>query len=668
MLIFDQLRKSDRHLQLIAVMVLVGMGILMGGLWYLQVISAKRYQADVQGQSFRTVRVPAIRGKVLDRNRQPLADNRPCYNVNLYLEELRRNFRHQYTNSVKREFERAHPKMKLTRSITDELERQARYQVVSNLVVQTSSVIQEPRFLLEKEFLKHYDSSRSLPLPLLKDLSFQQVAMFAEKSPNLSSLALEPQPLRVYRYHTAAAHILGHLRRDDNPSEDEERDFQFRLPDYRGVKGIEVAFDTELRGKPGVKLVKVNSMQYRQSEEMLTPPEPGQNVILTIDLTIQQAAERALLLAGEETRGAAVVMNSENGDILAMASAPSFDPNEFMSPILTERWETFFQHEKLLPMLNRAVYGEYPPGSVFKIITGLACLEAGLDPDEVYRSAGFYRLSLRGRPIGDTAGAGDFKFRTAFCFSSNPYFQNFGLKAGPQKLVEMGVRFGLGERTGISNGMEAKGYFPKLDDIRKSSGNRWMDGDTANLCIGQGEIKVTPLQMAVVTAGVASGGKIWQPRLVSRIEPQESQSEIAAIDFPAGQVRRDLMLNPQHLALLRQAMLDDVEFRDPVTGRWGTGRSAAVKGMRVCGKTGTAQVVAKYDKHITWFVSFAPFEAPRYVVVVMVEGGASGGGTCAPIAKIIYEALLKREQQLSTMPQAFATPSRPPMTTASNQR
>jgi len=654
MLIFDQLRKGDRDLQLLAVGVLGGMGILLASLWYLQVISAKRYRADLQGQSFRAVRVPATRGKILDRNGHALADNRPCYNVNLYLEELRRDFFFHYTNRVKPGFVQANPKTKLTRAVTDELQRQARHQVVSNYLAHVSGVIQQPRFLLEKEFHRHYDQKRSLPLPLLTDLSFQQVAMFAEKAPNLSSLALEAQPLRVYRHKSAshasaAAHLVGHLEKYDSTN-DNELATQFRLlrlPDYRGSKGIEKAFDSELRGKPGIKLVLVNSMQYRQSEEMWIEPEPGQNVVLTIDLAIQQAAERALAAYrdGASTRGAVVVMDANNGDILAAASSPAIDSNEFMSSLSPDRWAAM-KDENLLPLFNRALYGTYQPGSTFKIITGLACLEAGLNPDETFQSKGYFQLRPRGRQWRDTAGEGAFNFRRAFCYSSNPYFQSNGVfRAGPQRIMEMGQRFGLGEPTGVTKNLEAKGYYPNHEDLRKKDGGRWMPGDTANLCIGQGELTVTPLQMAVLTAAVANGGKLWQPRLVARVERQESDSKHPVVEYPAGQLRGAALVNPQHLALVRQAMLDDVEYRDPLPPyRRATGYKAFVKGMRVCGKTGTAQVFDEHGQlkeYTTWFVSFAPFESPRYVVVVVIEGGGSGGGDCCPIAEVVYQALLK---------------------------
>ncbi len=650
MLVFDQLKRSDRQLQFLSLCILAGLAILVCGLWYLQVVSVKRFRADLEDQSFRTVRIPAIRGKILDRNRQPLAENRPCYNINLYLEEFRAQFLYEYTNQVKRAFLKARPGVKINRSIRDDLERQARFQAVSNLLIQVSSALREPRSLVEKAFQRHYQSQRSLPFTLWEDLSFEQMALFVEQTPNLVSLSLDAQPIRVYPYKTVAAHLLGHLRRDDDPDKEEEISFQFRLQDYVGVKGIERAFDKELRGKAGVKTVLVNSMMYRQSEKLWPEPEPGQNVILTLDLPIQLATEKALNSVYTTVRGAAVVMDIRTGDILALASAPAFDPNKFVTRFTAAEWANAkMEDPELTPQVNRAAYGEYAPGSIFKIIVGLASLEAGvLDPDAQYHSTGQFILSSKVKPIHDTAGPGLFDFRRAFFKSSNPYFIYHGLKAGPRKIVEMGRQFGLGERTGITQGQESAGYFPSPDHLVKYDGSRWWEGDTANLCIGQGELRVTPLQMTVMTAAVANGGKVIEPRLVMQVEPPGPHSDADVIRFPPGQVRRELKVNPQHLELTRLAMLDDVEHMNERREFDGTGRTAAVKGMRVCGKTGTAQKNDEHGHHkeyVVWFVSYAPYESPRYAVTVVVEGGSSGGGTCAPIAREIYQALLKRETQ-----------------------
>lgn len=649
MFVFEQLKTTDRRLQVFGGAILIGLLILLGRLWQLQVLSAKTYRAYLENQTFRTVRVPAIRGKILDRNRVPLADNHPTYNLNLYLEELQPRFNFEYTNSVKKEFTNSFPNVKLTRTVIADLEREARYQSVSNLLFQVSASLQNPKLLLEKEFHQHYGQKRSLPLTLLGNLTFGEVAQLLESGSLDSTLDVEIEPRRIYPYSNAIAHLIGYVKREEEPvnrgqepSDEDEINYRFWVPGYKGQKGIEFAFDRELRGKPGVKTVLVNSTQYRQSEELLQPPEPGKNVVLTIDAEIQKTADRVLRQHGEKTRGAVIVMQCQTGDILALASSPTFDPNSFIPRITTADWAQMNDQE-LLPLFNRAVYGGYLPGSTFKMVVSLACLENGLDPLAKWYSAGNFRL---GRVWGDLAGVGMFDFRRAFAHSSNPYFQRHGMIAGPREIIRMGRQLGLGEPTGITGGQEHRGYLPNDQDLKKSDGSRWMDGDTANLSIGQGDITVTPLQMAVVTSAVANSGKVLKPRLVIRVGSQEPDSPVNPIRFPASQVRRRLNVSLENLTLLQQAMLDDVEFYDEDRGKWGTGHKAYIKDFRICGKTGTAQKYIKRVKHlITWFVSYAPFENPRYAVVVVIEGGSGGGTTCAPMARQIYQTIIKKEQE-----------------------
>ncbi len=250
--------------------------------------------------------------------------------------------------------------------------------------------------------------------------------------------------------------------------------------------------------------------------------------------------------------------------------------------------------------------------------------------------------------IGDLARPGLYDFRRALMASCNTYFISNGLHvAGIANIVRLGERFHLGEVTGLPTRQEVPGIFPSLSQV----GSGWHDGDTANLCIGQGQMAVTPIQMAVMTAAIANGGKVLRPRLVDRIEPPDPALGGQTNYLPAVEVRDDLGVKPRNLQIVREAMLADVE--DPN----GTGTKAAVPGMRISGKTGTAEVKnlagMQVDK-ITWFVSFAPYESPRYAVVVMVEGGVFGGITCAPAARKIYLALQDRERGGKGKPETLA--------------
>ena len=632
MFIFDPFKRSDRHLQVIACGVLAGMFVLLAGLWYVQIVSATKFKDNLQKQSFRSVRISAIRGKIFDRNEKVLADNQPRYNVNLYLEELLDQFTCEYTNHVLKEFVRQHPGAKITLKIKNELLRESRYRVASNMTYSVTSTLGNSSVLDQKTFFKHYNDYTYVPFPILQNLTQKQVALFAEQF----SGEPEIEPLRNYPNKSTAAHLLGYVRHRSESRDDEKIKFQYPSPYYVGDSGLEAMFDSDLRGTGGAKRVLINNMNYRQREE-LDPTKPGRDVYLTINLAIQNAAEKALgRFAG--TRGAAVVMDVRNGDILAMASAPTYNPNDFVKGISSNEWARL-DDKTLRPMYNRATHA-YTPGSIFKIVTAIACFESGLDPKEEFYSDNEYRASPRAKPIGDTAGKGFFYFERAFYKSSNTYFITNGLtKAGVRKIFEVGKRFHLGERTELLSSEESSGSFPSPEDA-----SLWVKTKTpALVCIGQ-DITVTPVQMAAFTAAIANGGKLFWPRVVSHLKSPDSGIE-EQFSSP-GRVRETVHLNPQHLEWIRHAMLMDTEHPDANAYKaFHQGDTPYIKEWHIAGKTGTAQIIdAGHKDRDTWFVSFGPYETPRYAVVVMVEGGGSGGGTCAPIAEKIYEALLKSEQ------------------------
>jgi penicillin-binding protein 2 len=646
MFILDQLRETNPRLRALAWAVFSGLCLLLVGLWYVQVVSSPRYVASQRHQSLRTVRLPAIRGKILDRNLLPLVDNEPSYTIHVYLEELRDRFLFEYTNSVKPAFFQRHPgRRRLSAAEYDHLQQLARVRAASNLVQEISAVLQTPIPFDEAGFRRHYQTQRVLPWVVLDELTPVQVARFAERATALPGVELAVRARRTYPRGTTAAHVIGHLQSADPSAGEWDIAYNYRLPDFQGQLGLEALFDTELRGSAGLKTMLVNNQSYRESERVTLPPVPGRNLVLTLDLPLQMATEHALGWFGRDTRGAAVVMDARNGDLLALASSPTFDPNKFLPKLTREEWERL-NDPLLRPMVNRATYGAYPPGSIFKIIVGLACLENGLNPEDTLAvepnphqpGRGVYYLGRRA--IRDTAPPGDYNFRRAFIKSSNSYFIHYGLQAGLDRILALAQQFHLGERVEVLPQQEVSGYVPQPGLRVKRDGSRWFDGDTANVCIGQGEISVTPLQMAVMTAAVANGGKVLWPRLVARIEPDPSLGPGEVTHFLAGRVRDELKVNPRHLQLLREAMLADVE--DPE----GTGLAARVEGLRIAGKTGTAQVTRGRTviDHVTWFVSFAPYDSPRYVVVVMVESGASGGTTCAPIVRLIYQAIQRRER------------------------
>jgi len=654
MLIFDELKKNDPHLRLLAVALAGGLLVLLAGLWWVQVVSARKYESHLETQSYRTVRIPAVRGKILDRNGRVLAENRPRYNLGLYLDDLRKPFDAAYGQALAQA--RAGQKQriaaeekKLGRSLTKaerkqfaltpgqlkQLHEQSRFRVATGVVQQLGL----PLTLEAAEFNRHYETRLALPYPVLPNLNAAQIARFEEQYPGGLGVDLDLQPVRTYPFGTTAAHLLGYVLRDDSSSEGEDAFFSYRLPDYRGVVGVEAGFDAQLRGRAGAAAVLVNNLGYRQTENVWSRPEPGHNVVLTMDLDIQQEAERSLAAhQGADARAAIVVMDVHTGDVLAMVSSPAINPD------FPSNDPARLNDPKLRPQINRATYENYAPGSIFKTVVALACLESGLNPSaEIYNppspeNPNHGCIEIGRRTIQDLAPPGEYDFRRAILLSCNTYFITNGLRAGIENIIRMGENFYLGERTGLPTRQETKGIFPSIAEVRASG---WHDGDTANLCIGQGDIEVTPMQIAVLISAIANGGKVLEPRLVGRIEPQDPASGEAPTIFPSGLVRGELGVHPRSLKILQDAMLAETE--DPE----GTGRTAVVPGLRICGKTGTGQVADEHNRivdHTTWFASFAPYENPRYAVVVMVQSGISGGVTCVPVAHDIYQAILNSEK------------------------
>jgi penicillin-binding protein 2 len=659
MLIFDELKKNDPQLRLVAAVLAGGLSILLAGLWWVQIVSAREYESHLETQSYRTVRIPAVRGKILDRNGRVLAENRPQYNLGLYLDALRKQFDAAYGQSLTRarivqEQLIAAREKKLDRSLTkverrqfaltpdarEQLREQARFHVASDVVLRVSERLDQPLVLSEATFDRHYDIKRALPYPLLTNLDAVQIARFEEQYSGTLGVDLDLQAIRVYPFGTTTGHLLGYLQRDDDSQEGEDPVFNYRLPDYRGVVGVEGGFDAQLRGRAGAEAVLVNNLGYRQPENILSPSEPGHNVVLTIDLDIQRAAEESFVVhQGTNGRGAIVVMDVRSGDVLAMVSSPE------INPVFASNSPAYLNDPKLQPQLNRASYASYIPGSIFKPIVALAALENGLDPDEKLHNLPNPRNPLHGhvevgsRIIDDTAPPGDYDLRRAILRSSNFYFITVGLRTGIEKVVRLGEKFHFGEKENLPTFQDAHGIFPTLERIEKSD---WRDGNSANIFFGQGEVNVTPMQIAVAYSAIANGGTVLWPRLVEKIEPQDPASGEAPTIYPSGLVRDNIGVSQRSLRILGDAMLSETE--DPE----GTGRPAVVgPEMRICGKTGTAQRKDEHGQMIGWnywFASFAPYENPKFAVVVMVQSENRGSGTsmCAPIAHDIYEEILKR--------------------------
>jgi len=668
MLVFDQLRKNDPQLQLLALLLCGGLVLLLAGLWWVQIVNASRYRESIESQSFRTVRLPAVRGKILDRNGVALAENRPGYNISLYLEELSPLFKKEYTAAKAAYLRTLPPKVvtnqlpwwkswlgfdrvktvppKLSNEQLQLVQRESRYAVANAVVARIASVLQMPLLLDPTNFHRHYNLATAMPFCVASNLSPQLVARFEEQSINSLGVDLEIQSKRSYPHSNTAAHVIGYVRSDDSSAVGEEAFFSYRMPDYRGLVGIEGGFDQKLRGHAGAKSVQVNNLGYRQAENVWESSVPGQNVVLTLDLAVQHEAEAALRKPmGPTLRGAVVVMDVRSGDILAMASSPTFGPSQFAHGISRRDYD---QLQELTAEKNRATAEQYQAGSIFKTIVALAALENGLDRNRFFRVDPNPRNGNKGayfigqRLINDTAPPGDYDLEHAIVRSSNSYFVQVGLLPNVfERVVELGKRLHLGERIDSDSlplRQVATGHFPSA-----AATQNWKAGDKANICIGQGPMDVTPVQIAVMISAIANGGTVLKPRLVDRLESQDQAGIELPTSYPRAQVRDHLGVSKRSLDILRDAMLQETESAE------GTGKHVLGCGFRVCGKTGTAERSELQEdgkkQNTTWFASFAPYESPRYAVIVMVENGASGGSTCAPIARDVYVALAAYERR-----------------------
>jgi len=673
MLVVDELRKNDAQLRLLAMGLAAGLVVLLVGLWWVQVVSAHEYQGAQETQAYRTVRVPAMRGKILDREGRTLAENRARYSLSLYLDNLSKQFQNTYKALSKDALTAqrqaiATREKQLGRSLTtaerkpfalssDQLELMrdlARYRVASAVVTQVGQKLGEPLALDQKKFMRESRNSPYAPYPILQNMTEEQVARFEESFTSGLGVELDLRPARVYPLGPIASHLIGHVKSDDSSVEGEESYFDYRLPDYRGLVGVEGGFDSQLHGRAGSESVMINSFGYRQDVTVLEAPEVGRNVITTIDMDIQKAAEASLVAhQGATARAAIIVMDVRTGDVLTMVSSPEIDPNYYTGGLPTDEFQKdsdLLSDTNLAPELNFATQGSFIPGSIFKPIVGLAALENGLDPNEIYYVQPNPKVGVKdpsairvgNRIIGDTVPPGPYNFRRAIQMSSNSYFIYNGLRTGIEKVIRLGEKFHLGDRMDLPLRQEDKGHFPSLQRIHKD----WSDGDSANIFFGQGAVDVTPMQMAVAYSAIANGGTVLWPRMVERIESQDPMDGEPATVFTNSLVRDYIGVSQRSLHILYDAMMSETE--DPEgSGYNAFHRPDVIPNFKVCGKTGTAQVENEHGVvyvHNYWFASFAPYESPKYAVVVMVHtrDSGSGGIICAPIARDIYNVIWKK--------------------------
>ena len=629
--------KPRLKIQIVAFVMLLGMGSIVARLWWVQVARGAEWTAKVRGSSAVTVRIPSVRGEIRDRNGVALVQNRASYQVDFYLPEMVKGYRQRVGQPPITEYRAT------INGMPKDMKEPDIVKIVNDGVVPRLDDLDLARDYNASRLQKHFRTNTEVPYAYLKDIDFETMAKFSEHDVGLPGVDIAIKPVRSYVYGALASHLLGYVGAPNDTNKEEARKFTFFQGDVEGKSNVEKAMDEYLRGKPGIRYMKRNAKGTIEGVLKEEPPQAGGNVVLTIDARIQAITEEALRAVG---RGAAVVVDPNNGDILAMASVPSFDPNKFVPSIKAKDWEVI-RANNANPLVNRAI-SAFPPGSTFKLVTALAGLRKGLASARYNCGGGvgygnhFFRCHIAER--GGTHGV--IGLADALKVSCNSYFYQMGNAAGINAIDETGKTLGLGQATGIETTSEQPGVLPSPDWMRVHyPRERWTSAYTANVSIGQGYVLVSPIQLAMVYATVANGGVSYYPRLIKNVVDLEGKTMLNDRGEPvipqAPKVHGDLRVDftREQIDAARQGLWKVVNEAG------GTGSRARLPTVQVAGKTGSAQAMTKGKSDtIAWFACYAPYENPKYAIAVMVQGGKGGGAVAAPVANRIMERTLAMEE------------------------
>ena len=561
----------------------VGLIVLAVRLKEVQIDGAADYSYENVRQSVRRVQTAGLRGRILDRRGAVLADNRRSTSIVCHAE----HFQKRTWDATTAEIEKA--------------------------IARVGSEIGLEPTLTTREIRRHVNQSLAMPLVVWKDVEEEPLARFCERQHRLDGFSTVETEERTYPNGSFAAHVIGYVGRDFASSEAGDVKFNFSDRELRGRAGIEIYYDSYLRGSPGEKQLLVDARGFAIREQMITESRRGPDLRLTIDGDIQRAAERQL----EGEKGACVVLDPRDGAVLACASAPTYDLRDFVPSLTRERYAQLSKDPDK-PLLNRATGGVYAPGSTFKPITALAGLSVGYPPNAEYFCTGVFAYGAMKLRCSSRWGHGPMTMRTALAKSCNPYFCNMSVEIGSNAIIRVARQFGLGERTGIDFGTDSAGVVPDAEWKRRVYNERWYPGDLPQMSIGQGMLLVSPLQMARV-AGALGTGYLVTPHL------------------KAGQaaVREALAVRAADLRVVREGLRMVVEGGSG----WRGGKDVPVA---VAGKTGTAEVGAgERRRKNTWFIAYAPAEKPTVAVAMVIENGQSGGGTTAPKVAEVLKAVFR---------------------------
>ena len=641
------------RIQFIALLMLLGVSMLGVRLWWIQVARGADYTKQIRGSSEATVRIPSVRGEIKDRNGLTLVQNRASYEVDFYLPEMVKGFRERYGQPPLTEYRAIIGGMPKDQKIADIIK------IVNDGVVPRLEDLDIARDYNAGQLARHYRNDTEVPFSYIKDIDFPTMAKFSEHDVGLPGVDIAIKPVRSYVYGALASHLLGYVGQPDDTNKDEARKYTFYQGDVEGKSNIEQSMDEYLKGKPGVRYLRRNAKGVIDGVLREDPPKQGANVFLTLDARIQAAAEEAMRAVA---RAGAVVVDPKNGNVLAIVSVPSFDPNTFVPSIKAKDWKAL-QKDEGDPLVNRAI-SALPPGSTFKLITSLAGLRKHMANAKFNCSGGvsygdhYFKCWIAEKGHGH----GTLGLSEAIKVSCDSYFYQYGNAAGIDSIDLVGKMMGIGEESGTHLTGEQPGNMPGPEWMQiHHPQERWSQAQTANVSIGQGYTLVSPLQLAMAYAAAANGGTCFYPRFVDKVLNQDGSPVVdeqgKVVNF-GPRVRGDLRreVSAQDFELVRRGLWKVVNEEG------GTGGRARLKDVQVAGKTGTAQATDRGHKdNVAWFACFAPYDDPKYVVAVMVQGAEGHGGeVAAPIATRILERALAMDEGKFDMQVAWLAPAHHP--------
>jgi len=562
-------------------------------LWQLQILQGSEYTLRAERNRVRRISVVAPRGAIFDRNGVPLAENRPSFDVLLYREDM------------------------------EDRDATTRF-IIEKLGVSSESI--------ERQFSRHKNTPRYRPIVVKEDVGMEDISIVEAYRRDHPEIRLAREQRRLYNYETTAAHLLGYM---GEISEKELKSGEFPnavTGTLVGRTGVEKTYNHILTGVDGARQVVVNSIGREIGVLEEIPTVAGGDIRLSIDLDLQLAAEKEL----EGRVGAVIAMDPRNGEILAMANAPSFNPNSFSPRISSAEWKEIINNPDN-PLQNRAIQNTYSPGSIFKIIMASAGLHTGaLDDDPAVLCTGSSEYYGRIFGCASSAGHGALRLEQAIAASCNIFFYELGRKLGISTIAEHALLLGLGARTGIDLPGERSGVMPSPEWSKRVRNIQWFAGETISVAVGQGAVDTTPMQMLRAISAIATGGMLTTPHVFLGAETGNIQNaEWRATKLP---------LKDENIRRIKEGMWRSVNAD-------GTGRAAMVPGMNICGKTGTVQVVSRENRQFmrsntenhSWFAGFADRDNPEIAVVVFAEHAGSGGAVAAPIAGKIFRTYYEKK-------------------------